>query len=230
MCRIVLGSKGCNEVRRSQSGKNREKIVLPSSFTCGDRYMHQQYLDSIALCQRFGHPHLFITMTCNPNWKEIQDNLVNEESPLDRPDLVARVFKFKKDQLIKDLGSEMMFGKLLARTHSIEFQKRGFPHVHIIIWLDRQGLRQMDAETIDKMICAEIPDEYCRKREFDKDGKTKMDDNGNIVYQPELDKRGRKKTDKKGNIVYKQEKNPLFVIVTSFMLHGPCNSTMRCMK
>ena len=56
----------------------------------------------------------------------------------------------------------------------------------------------MDTETIDKMICAEIPDEYCRKREFDKDGKTKMDDNGNIVYEPELDKRGRKKLTRKG--------------------------------
>ena len=50
----------------------------------------------------------------------------------------------------------------------------------------------MDAETIDKMICAEIPDEYHRKREFDKDGNTKLDDNGNIVYDPELDKKRKK--------------------------------------
>ena len=100
--------------------------------------MHQQYLDSIALYQRFGHPHLFITMTCNPNWPEIQSNLKPGETALDRTEMVSRVFKQKKQQLIRDLGSEMIFGKLLARTHSIEFQKRGFPHAHIIIWLDRQ--------------------------------------------------------------------------------------------
>ena len=63
-------------------------------------------------------------MTANPNWKEIQENLVNDESPLDRPDLVSRAFKLKKQQLIKDLASEMIFSKLLSRTHSIEFQKR----------------------------------------------------------------------------------------------------------
>ena len=44
-----------------------------------------------------------------------------------------------------------------ARTHSIEFQKRGFPHAHIIIWLDRDG--HLEPEDIDKIICAKIPDE-----------------------------------------------------------------------
>ena len=127
-------------------------MVLPSSFTGGDRYMHQQYLDSIDLYQRFGHPHVFMTMTTNPNWVEIQDNLVNGESPIDRPDLVARVFKLKKQQLLRDLGTKMIFGKILAQTHSIEFQKQGYPHAHIIIWLDRKNLKHMDAETLDKMI------------------------------------------------------------------------------
>ena len=143
-----------------------KKVVLSSSFTSGDMYMHQQYLDSIALYQRFGHPHVFMTMTTNPNWVEIQDKLVNGESPLDRPALVARVFKLKKQQLIRDLGTEMRFGKLLARTHSIEFQKRGYLHAHIIIWLDREYLKHMDAVTLDKIICAEILNKY-KKQELD---------------------------------------------------------------
>ena len=134
-----------------------KRVILPSSFTGGDRYMHQQYLDSIALYQRFGHPHLFITMTCNPNWREIVDNLKPGETALDQPDLVSRVFKLKKQQLIRDLGSELIFGQLLARSHSIEFQKRGFPHAHIIIWLNKSN--HFTTEEIDRIICAEIPDE-----------------------------------------------------------------------
>ena len=137
-----------------------KKVILPSSFTGGDRYMHQQYLDSIALMQRFGHPHLFITMTCNPDWKEIQENLKPGQTALDQPDLVARVFKHKKQQLIRDLSSEMVFGKLIARTHCIEFQKRGFPHIHLIVWLDIE--KHMTPEHLDKIICAEIPDEYLK--------------------------------------------------------------------
>ena len=81
--------------------------------------MHQEYLDSIGLYQWYGHLHGFATMTCNPNWCEIQENLKDGETALDRPDLVACVFKLKKQQLIRDLGIEMIFGKMIARTHSI---------------------------------------------------------------------------------------------------------------
>ena len=61
---------------------------------------------------------------------------------------------------MKDLASKMIFGKLLARTHSIEFQKRGYPHVHIIIWLDMDSVRHLDPEIIDKIICAQVQNEY----------------------------------------------------------------------
>ena len=81
-----------------------KRVILPSSFIGGDRYMHQEYLDSIGLYQCYGHPHGFATMTCNPNWHEIQENLRDGETPLDRPDLVACVFKLKKQQLVRDIG------------------------------------------------------------------------------------------------------------------------------
>ena len=120
--------------------------------------MHQQYLDSMALFQRFGRPHFFITMTFNPNWPEITEILEEYGSgdltSLDRPDLVGRVFKLKKQQLIRDLTSECIFGRLKARTHSIEFQKRGFPHAHTIVWLDID--KHLEPEDLDKIICAEI--------------------------------------------------------------------------
>ncbi len=165
--------------------------------------MHQQYLDSIGLYQRFGHPHLFITMTCNPDWSEIQENLRPGETALDRPEIVSRVFKLKKQQLIRDLSTEMIFGKLDARTHSIEFQKRGFPHAHIIIWLHDKN--HMSSEEIDKIICAEIPDEYVTITTRDADG----------------------------DEVKSEMKNPLYETVTKFMLHGPCgpdNPTLSCMR
>ena len=93
--------------------------------------MHQEYLDSIGLYQCYGHPHGFAMMTSNPNRHEIQENLKDGETPLDRPYLVVHVFKLKKQHLIRDLGIEMIFGKMITRTHSIKFQKRGFPHMSI---------------------------------------------------------------------------------------------------
>ena len=179
-------------------------IILPSSFTSGSRYMHQQYLDSIALYQRFAHPHLFITMTFNPFWPEIQENLRAGETALDRPDLVARVFKLKKQQLIKDITTENIFGRAVARTHSIEFQKRGFPHMHIIVWLE--GKKDLTETELDRIICAEIPDE-----EVD------------VEVMDETSKKPVKKT----------IKNPLFQAVSDFMLHGPCGTAdckLSCMQ
>ena len=91
---VYSGAK--DAMKSDRLGNVGKRVVLPSSFLGGDRYMHQQYLDSIGLFQRFGHPHLFITMTCNPNWPEIQDNLKMEETALDQPALVSRVFNRRR--------------------------------------------------------------------------------------------------------------------------------------
>ncbi|XP_076935671.1 uncharacterized protein LOC143602463 [Bidens hawaiensis] len=42
-----------------------QRVILPSSFTGGARYMRENYLDAMALCKWFGYPDFFITMTCN---------------------------------------------------------------------------------------------------------------------------------------------------------------------
>ena len=37
--------------------------------------MQQNYLDAMTIVKTFGKPDLFITMTANPKWPEIRDNL-----------------------------------------------------------------------------------------------------------------------------------------------------------
>jgi len=77
------------------------RVVLPSSFTGGMRYMFNNCQDSMTICKRFSYPDLFITMTCNVNWHEICDALGPKGlSLLDRLDIVCRVFKIKLDQMI----------------------------------------------------------------------------------------------------------------------------------
>ena len=86
----VVNAQAAGATTGNEAGKQR--IVLPSSFQGGPRFMKQLYQDTIALSTKFGRPDLFTTFTCNPSWKEITENLLPGKQSIDRPDLIAQVF------------------------------------------------------------------------------------------------------------------------------------------
>ncbi|XP_058759288.1 uncharacterized protein LOC131632565 [Vicia villosa] len=113
---------------------------------------------------KVGFPDLFITFTCNPNWPEIQRVLGPLHlKPQDRPDIISRIFKIKFDQLLSDLTKKGVLGKVLAYMYTIEFQKRGLPHAHILIFLHPSN-KYPRPEDIDKIISAEVPDPLTHPR------------------------------------------------------------------
>ena len=79
------------------------RVVLPSSFLGGDRFIGQCYQDSMAIVRKYGRPSLFITFTANPKWDEITRELLPGQTAADRPDLVARVFRIKVTHFLHDL-------------------------------------------------------------------------------------------------------------------------------
>jgi hypothetical protein len=93
-----------------------KRIVLPSSFTGSPRYMIENYQDAMAICRWAGYPDLFITFTCNAKWPEIRNflSMNTGQKTEDRPDVVARVFKIKLDQLLYDLKHGRHFGRVIA--------------------------------------------------------------------------------------------------------------------
>ena len=95
-----------------------QKVILPSSFTGGARFMQQNYLDAMALCKWFGYPDFFITITCNPKWPEVSRFLKDTSiKPEDRPDILCRLFKMKLDSMIKDLKDNKFFGEINAGVY-----------------------------------------------------------------------------------------------------------------
>ncbi|KAK1383681.1 hypothetical protein POM88_021416 [Heracleum sosnowskyi] len=74
-----------------------------------------------------------------------------------RPDLVARVFKMKLDAMMDDFTKKHVLGRVRAVVYTIEFQKRGLPHAHIVLWLGT-GDKLLTPTDIDDVISAEIPD------------------------------------------------------------------------
>ena len=107
-------------------------VILPSSFKGSPRNMRERCNDAMSIFGKWGSPDLFITFTANPNWPEIVQNLQEGEHTVDRPDLVARVFRIKLTSLIDDLTVHGVLGQSKAHVYTIEFQKRGLPHAHIL--------------------------------------------------------------------------------------------------
>lgn len=160
-------------------------VILPSSFSGSPRNMRELCCDAMAIFANKGAPDLFVTFTSNPNWEEIKSNLEPYESASDRPDLVARVFQIKLDELINDLTKKMIFGINLFYSHrisslnaliftgycvayafTIEFQKRGLPHAHILITLRAED-KFKTPQSIDRFVSAEIPNQRETPRLYD---------------------------------------------------------------
>jgi hypothetical protein len=138
-------------------------IILPSSFQGSPRNMQQNYQDAMAIVRKYGKPDLFITMTCNPSWKEIVENLSPWQRVENRPDLVARVFHMKLKELLEDVTKSEVFGKPVAKIHVIEFQKRGLPHAHMLLILAPSD-KPRTKEAIDDLVKAEIPEKTSHPR------------------------------------------------------------------
>ena len=130
--------------------------ILSRAFVCSPRWYHMQFLDAMAICREYHKPDFFITMTCNPNWEEIKKELLPDQNPEDRPDIVVAVFKQKLDALMNDLIKGGLLGNVAAYLYVVEFQKRGLPHVHILLILAENDRLTTD-EQVDAVICAELP-------------------------------------------------------------------------
>ncbi|XP_073153744.1 uncharacterized protein [Henckelia pumila] len=140
----------------NNTGNIGRRIVLPSSFTSSPRDMYQRYQDVMTLVQTYGKPDLMLTMTCNPHFNEIKDQLLPGQQPQDRPDLITWVFRAKFEEFKKDIVEKGVLGKVISYSYAIEFQKRGLPHVHMLVIFENiDKLRTPD--DFDSVVRAEIP-------------------------------------------------------------------------
>jgi len=99
----------------------------------------------------------FLTFTGNPRWEVIQNTLRNGENYADRPDITVRAFAAYLSELMDDITERQILGPVAAYFYSIEPQKRGMPHIHMVIINELQE----DSNTpffVNDYISAEIPD------------------------------------------------------------------------
>ncbi|XP_061394301.1 uncharacterized protein LOC133329850 [Musca vetustissima] len=130
-------------------------IILPATFTSNIvRHMQEYRQDAMAYMRSYGRPDLFIMFTCNPKWEEITSELSYGQTSAHRHDITARVFKLKLKSLLDFIVKMHIFGETRCWMYSVEWQNRGLPHAHILIWL----VEKITPNLIDSVISAEIPD------------------------------------------------------------------------
>ena len=134
-----------------------QRFLLPSSYIGGPRHMQQRYQDSMAIARYFKQVDIFMTVTTNPLWPEITRELLPGQTAYDRPDLVSRVFQMKKKAIIDFVYKHGIFGSAIAYVYTIEFQKRGLPHMHNLIFL-KEPYKLNTTQAIDSCIWARWPD------------------------------------------------------------------------
>eukprot|EP00980_Cylindrotheca_fusiformis_P006342 scaffold1356_cov123-Cylindrotheca_fusiformis.AAC.23 len=139
---------------------------LPQSHQGSPRYYRNQYLNAMNCVNLICPGTYFITMTANPNWPEIVESLHENEEWPERPDIVARVFKLKFDELICDLTKRHVMGLCLGFLSVTEFQKRGMPHGHVILLIDPNDAPRTGND-IDQYISAQLPDQTANPELFE---------------------------------------------------------------
>ena len=109
------------------------------------------------LLQNMGNQTFSLQFTANPKLPEILENLLPHQTASDRPDSVSRIFHLTLKALFHDLLREDVLGPVTAYVYSIEFQKRGLPHAHMVFFLVDADKPQT-TEDVDQLVSAEIPD------------------------------------------------------------------------
>jgi|GEM_PF-1551924 len=146
-----------------------EKVFLPSTTPGSYAYQRRFFHDVLHLSRTLGASHLFITFTCNPNWPEIaalggsKPDFACESHQAD----IARVFTYKRKQLIKRLKSnDYLFEGhrgIIWLVYCVEWQKGDLPHAHIACRLNidtsiqPMATQQDQLDLMDKIVCARKP-------------------------------------------------------------------------
>lgn len=144
-------------------------------------YWHKAYTDLLAMVKNLGPPHWYLTLSCNDlNWRDmlkallVADNRPNfpvEELTFSEkqhlvesyPVTLSRHFMLRLNSLFSRIRREhdpILGRKVIDFWWRIEFQLRGSPHVHMVLW--SSDMPPFDStegtELLERVVTCEVPD------------------------------------------------------------------------
>lgn len=145
---------------------------IPSNFRRKDdpafpEYWYTKQSQVRAMCAELGDPDLMVTFTFVNTWPEVKEceekvnNLGYDKMdirfcPFEEMMIWKNRFYDAKGTNFKEMISNMNFGVATNYCWRLEFQARGAPHVHALIWLENR----LSLETISYNFFAHLPGKY----------------------------------------------------------------------
>jgi hypothetical protein len=105
----------------------RKESYLPDSVHGSQPHLSALAKMALVLVSEYGCPHVFLTLTCNLEWPEIQSQLINGQTAFDCPDVTAPVFKSRLDKFKTNIRNRKYFKsrEVIYIIHVIEYQYHG---------------------------------------------------------------------------------------------------------
>lgn len=90
-----------------------QHFILSYSFVGSRRYTHERTQDEMTYVKKYGHRNLFINCSCNPKWKEIQSELLEELSYA----LIGKVLKLKVIKIMILSAKDTLFSSVRCNIY-----------------------------------------------------------------------------------------------------------------
>lgn len=155
----------CDVMKKNRYGKIGRPFLLPASVPGSPAARRKEARNAMAVIVEFKNSSHFITFTSNPKWSEVYDALTamgvppEDQRPELYPSIVVRIYRQKRRQFLKLLRTGIAIpgcGKALFIQLVDEFQRRYWPHFHILCRLRTENDRPWTATMVDKGICARL--------------------------------------------------------------------------
>ena len=172
---------------------NDEAFIFMNTLKETPAYWKRFQLEVLAMIKQLGLPTYFITLSCaDLRWHELieiiyklnegdilTDDDIHSMNCFDKtkilnsnPVLLARHFQYRVEVFFKEIVSDGTLGKIKHYAIRVEFQFRGSPHIHSLVWVIGAPILSTTSEDeyvpfIDNIIKCELPNPQERPRLFE---------------------------------------------------------------
>lgn len=97
-----------NDNDNNNDEENNEQTFLSQSCHGSRRHLRKLSCNALAIVSEYGRPSIFITLTCNANWKNITDQLLESQVKYFCLKLTILIFLFRQHSIDQTLHAECL--------------------------------------------------------------------------------------------------------------------------